>query len=786
MTRHTIGRLLFMFGMSLVLSASSPVERGVEPRAELRAQAGPVTSALPTLQGHAAVAELEKRGVYGSLQQALEAARYRVYQEGQRTAAWYAENPAQQIRAHFTPDGVQLQAKARHGHPPRIDMKLRSVGYGERLIGVGAARLTPADNRIEYRRTLLCDDAAGGDVMEWYVNTPAGLEQGFTIESAPGERREGERLRVTLTLESELRAQTVEDGQALEFTDAAGHRVVRYDHLVVTDARGRELESRMAVRLERGEVWLDVDDRGVVWPVTIDPTFTLQQKLVASDGFAQAFGWSVAISGDTVVVGTHGDAVGPDQGSAFVFVRSGGIWIEQQKLSASDAAAGDLFGYSVAISGETIVVGTPFDDGAAGLDQGSAYVFVRSGDVWSEQQKLEASDAAAHDLFGDAVAISRETVVVGAPTDDDAAGENQGSAYYFVRSGGVWSEQQKLEASDAAPDDAFGVSVAISGETVVVGAQGDDGAAGFDQGSAYVFVRSGGVWSEQQKLEASDAAALDSFGWSVAISGETIVVGAPFDDGAAGENQGSAYVFVRSGGVWSEQQKLEASDAAYYNVVGLSVAISGETLMVGAVESGSQGTFQGSAYVFVRTDRVWSEQQRLKPSDAEEGAVFGHSVAISAETVVVGAPGNSGAYVFVADTPPTISLNAPISFWPPNHMYRNVAVSQMVQSASDPEDGNLLNAVIIEKVTSDEPDDAPGGNDGNTSNDVVIGGTCTSVALRSERAATKNGRVYSVTLRAADSAGNITRAVFKVGVPHDLPIPAIADAPVLTVTSTCP
>ncbi len=358
---------------------------------------------------------------------------------------------------------------------------------------------------------------------------------------------------------------------------------------------------------------------------------------------------------------------------------------------------------------------------------------------------------------------------------------------YFVRSGAVWSEQQKLEASDASADDFFGDSVAISGETVVVGAHGDDGAAGFDQGSAYVFVRSGGVWSEQQKLEASDAAALDSFGWSVAISGETIVVGAPFDDGAAGENQGSAYVFVRSGGVWSEQQKLEASDAAYFNIFGTSVAISGETVVVGAVESGSQGTFQGSAYVFVRTDGVWSEQQRLKPSDAEDSAVFGHSVAISGETVVVGAPGEfRAAYVYVADNPPTITLNAPISLWPPNHMYRNVTVSQMVLSASDPEDGNLINAVVIEKVTSDEPDDAPGGNDGNTSNDIVIG-TCTSVALRAERDETMNGRVYSVTVRVADSAGIITRAVFKVNVPRNQMLPAaIEDAPVLTVTSTCP
>ena len=175
------------------------------------------------------------------------------------------------------------------------------------------------------------------------------------------------------------------------------------------------------------------------------------------------------------------------------------------------------------------MVGAFIDDGAAGIDQGSAYVFVRSGGVWSQQQKLEASDAAADDRFGFSVAISGETVVVGAPGDDGAAGIDQGSAYVFVRSGGVWSQQQKLLASDAAADDDFGSSVAISGETVVVGAPWDDDATGFYQGSAYVFVRSGGVWSQQQKLLASDAAGGDAFGFSVAISGETVVVGA--DDG---------------------------------------------------------------------------------------------------------------------------------------------------------------------------------------------------------------------------------------------------------------
>ena len=233
MTRHVIGRLLFMFGMSIVLSASSPAERGVEPRAALRNRLVQRPAPYPRCEVIAR-RRARKRDLWLAAQ-ALAAARYRVYPERQHAGAWYAENPAQQIRARFTPDGVQLQAMPRHGDPPRIDMKLRSVGYGQRQIGLNAARLTPAGNRIEYAARSWATKRRGS-ISEWYVNTAAGLEQGFTMESAPGERREGERLRMTLALEGELRAQTVDGEQALEFTDAAGSGVLRYGHLMVRDA----------------------------------------------------------------------------------------------------------------------------------------------------------------------------------------------------------------------------------------------------------------------------------------------------------------------------------------------------------------------------------------------------------------------------------------------------------------------------------------------------------------------------------------------------------------------
>ena len=411
--------------------------------------AAPISSAeaLPNLQGEAAVAHLKQRGIYQTIRRELEAEHYRIRPlpaggapVGQ--AAYRADNHAQQLRADFAPDGLRLSPRQESPGQWQSRMKLIGYGYGAQLLPASAARLTAAGNRIEIHHQLPTPNSQP-PIVEWYVNTAAGLEHGIDLPAPPGVKTGQEPLRVALALEGELRAEAVEGGQALEFKDDAGQRLLRYDHLVVRDGGGRELEARMAVRMEggKGEVWLEVDDRDAVWPVTIDPTFTQQQKLVASDAaVVDVFGYSVAISGETVVVGANGTE-GPHQGAVYVFVRSGGVWSQQQKLEASDAAESEFFGESVAISGETVVVGTPFD----AINKGAAYVFVRSGGFWTQQQKLEASDAALADVFGLSVAISGETVVVGAPGDDGTAGFNQGSAYVFVRSGVVWSQQQKLE-----------------------------------------------------------------------------------------------------------------------------------------------------------------------------------------------------------------------------------------------------------------------------------------------------------------------------------------------------
>ena len=366
-------------------------------------------------------------------------------------------------------------------------------------------------------------------------------------------------------------------------------------------------------------------------------------KLLAADAAASdEFGRSVAVSGDTAVIGAHYDdhAGGTNAGSAYVFVRSGGVWIQQARLTASDAATGDEFGYSVAISGDTVVIGAIYDSHAAGIYAGSAYVFVRSGGVWTQQAKLTAADAAAGYDWGYSVAVSGDTAVIGARYNDHAGGTQAGSAYVFVRSGGVWTQQTKLTAADAAAYDYFGYSVAVSGDAAVIGAYGDDDGGSY-AGSAYVFVRSGGVWTQQAKLAAADAAAEDRFGWSVAIAGDTAVIGAYGDDHAGGTDAGAAYVFARSGGVWTQQAKLTAADAAAADYWGYSVAVFGETAVIGAYQDDhAGGSNAGAACVFVRSGGAWTQQAKLTAADAQASDYFGISVAVAGDTAVIGAYGD--------------------------------------------------------------------------------------------------------------------------------------------------
>jgi len=432
----------------------------------------------------------------------------------------------------------------------------------------------------------------------------------------------------------------------------------------------------------------DGDGIGTFLLVPAAGVFQEQAALHASDAQAyDYFGGSVCVSGDTAIVGAYeedGGAGDPlsDSGAAYAFTRNpDGTWTEQAVLRASDAQGWDDFGRSVCISGDTAIVGAPDEDGGAGdpaYSSGAAYVFTRdAGGTWTEQAVLRASDAQTADQFGWSVSISGDTAVVGAPHESGGAGDpvtNSGAAYVFSRDGGgTWTEQAVLRASDAQRDDEFGWSVSISGDTVVAGAQGEDGGAGDPaalSGAAYVFSRDGGgTWTEQAVLRASDAQAYDYFGRSVSISGDAAVLGAYGEDGGPGapaSNSGAAYVFRRDGGgTWSEQTVLRAFDAQAGDGFGWSVSIAGDRAIVGAAaEDGGAGNpagSSGSAYVFSRDGGgTWTEQSVLRASDAQAYDQFGWSVSVSDEAAIVGAvyeDGGAGdpadesgaAYVFRPD-----------------------------------------------------------------------------------------------------------------------------------------
>ena len=376
--------------------------------------------------------------------------------------------------------------------------------------------------------------------------------------------------------------------------------------------------------------------------------------LVADDGDTnEFFGSSVAIAGDIAVVGAQGDGEnGDESGAAYVFTRSDAGWSQEAKLTANDAEAGDQFGGSIALFGQTILVGARRDDDN-GDESGAAYLFTRNESDWIQQAKLTAADGEAGAEFGRSVALSDDTAIIGAARDDEK-GEDSGSVYVFTRSGTDWSQLAKLTAADGAKGDVFGISVALDGDTALIGADLDDD-KGEDSGSVYVYTRSKGTWSQQAKLTAADAGDVDIFGVRVAISGDTALIAARRDDDDVnGVDSGSAYVFIRSGTSWTQQAKLTANDAEAGDLFGYNVALHSDTGIVTAAMDDDKGLNSGAAYVFTRSGSDWSQQTKLTAADGAADDLFGWSVSLSGNTAMIGAPtsifelpgGSGSAYIF--------------------------------------------------------------------------------------------------------------------------------------------
>lgn len=550
-----------------------------------------------------------------------------------------AKNPGERFVAVFDPAGFRILPK---GGGWEWGLELVSYGFAGQEVEappVGAA--TAEGQRLVRPR--------GENLTEWFYNDPRGLEQGWILRARPPGDPSTEPLRLVLSARGNLRAKVERETTELVFLDESGAPCIRYTGLKAWDAGGEPVKAWFETTAQRVEV--AVLETHARYPITIDP---LVQQIITSPG-------------------------------------------------STPSSASWKFGLKVASAGDTVVVGAPYEDsGATGVngnqadssapDSGAVFVYVRRGDQWSQQAYLKASNTGQGDRFGAAVAISGDTVVVGAAREDSSAkgingngadnsAADSGAAYVFARNGTTWTQQAYLKASNTGgivttifndEGDLFGTSVSVSADTIVVGAPGEDGGSagvngdqadkqGYSSaGAAYVFVRRDSTWTQQAYLKASNADGLDKFGSAVSISGDTLVVGA-ISQGVVRpgtingqsvlikESSGAAYVFVRAGATWSQQAFLKASHPGIGDQFGFSVAVSGDTVVVGAPfedsnatgingnENDNSITDAGAAYIFARLGATWNQHAFLKaPTTGKTYLYFGWSVSVSGDRVAVG------------------------------------------------------------------------------------------------------------------------------------------------------
>lgn len=360
-------------------------------------------------------------------------------------------------------------------------------------------------------------------------------------------------------------------------------------------------------------------------------------ELTAADGaFSDNFGHAVALDGNAIAIGARwDDDAGVSSGSVYIYRSSRDGWAEEQKIVASDAEALDLFGISVALSGDVLAVGALRGDAEKINDSGAVYVFRFDGTTWSEEAKLFLADAEEDDRFGSAVAVVGNLLIVGATLDDGT-----GSSYVYRFIDLEWMQEKKLVPDDIDDSQQFGTSVAISGKNVLIGSWRDSDNGPFS-GSAYIFRFDGVNWLEETKLTASDASSTDFFGGDVFIAGNVALVGAYGDDlpGIAA-NAGSAYVFRFDGSRWNEEAKLVADDAGMNDQFGLAVAMIADTVLVGARYDDDGGNDAGAAYIFQRDARSgqWDQIVKVRPSNALAEDEFGRDVAMDQTLAVITRP----------------------------------------------------------------------------------------------------------------------------------------------------
>jgi hypothetical protein len=595
------------------------------------------------------------------------------YRVNSSAGALRASSPADRLSSTFTRAGVTLTAGA-----ARVGLSLRAIGDGSSL-----SKLAPASPRAQGNRVTYEHGGSSG-LSEWYANGPLGLEQGFTVASAPATGQ----LSIALALSGNTSPRLARDAQSVTFL-RNGKSALRYTGLSVTDATGRRLPSSLA--LSGRELSIRMQSSGARFPLKIDPFVQDGAKLVPTGTSGSEGRWSVALSsdGDTALVGAPFD--NDFKGAVWAFVRSDSTWTQQgAKLTPlpGDREEGEgifgetrfgEFGSSVALSanGNTAVIGASGDQ----EEEGAAWFFVRSGSTWSQQggpvfPELGAGGAegtpfeSEESRFGSSVAISADgnVALVGAP---DGYGD-EGVGFAYKRTGNKWSEDGGLELTpndEAGPGAGeAGASVALSadGTTALLGGPADGIGPGQDPGAAWVFTKSSGPWTQQgPKLTGSEESGTKSeFGAAVALAadGDTALIGAPEENGRVG----AAFAFARSGTTWSQQgPKLLAAGESGAGDFGSAVALSsdGNTALLGSDEENSK---TGSAWLFSRSGTTWAQSEQLTGAGVEPGERFGHRLALSgdAATALIGDDAGEGAarVFFTANLPSAVTeAAAPIA-----------------------------------------------------------------------------------------------------------------------------
>lgn len=502
--------------------------------------------------------------------------------------------------AHFSGNGADTLA-----------LQLESVGRGDKLNAMSPIAPRISGNGADY---------AHDGVTEWWRATPLGYEQGFTVTQRPSGSGE-----LTVALASNRAGRT--DGDGLAWGK------LHYGGLTVVDGRGKVLPATLKNAGDR--LLISTDDSGATYPLTIDPTVWLEQKVTADDGVAgDSFGTSAVIDGTTALIGAIGGADSP--GAVYVFTNQDGTWTQTEKLTADDGADGDQFGYSVALKGDTAVIGSVFAAIGDNGHQGAVYVFKNDGTgTWLQSQKLVAADGAIDDQLGWSVAYDGTRIIGGAPGVTIDGNFATGTVYVFENDGTQWNQSAELNADDGTGSSDFGFSVAVAGDRLLIAAANADVDGVTAQGAAYAFTYASGAWTQAQKIVPADDGGAN-FGYAMAYDGVNALISSPFSTVGDNAFQGAVYAYVDDGTTFTQTQKIVTDDGQTFDVTGISVAMDGDTAVFG---SPFVNASQGAGYLFqLSGDDGWVQQLKFTASDSisGDGAAFGFSAAIGGGSLLFG------------------------------------------------------------------------------------------------------------------------------------------------------